>query len=53
MSKNSGGAATYPKLVAARELRISVVMIDRPDPVPDGRRVETVEEALGWLAQQG
>ena len=53
VSRNSGGAATYPKLVAARELRIPVVMIDRPDPVPDGRRVETVEEALGWLARQG
>ena len=53
VSKNSGGTATYPKLVAARELRIPVVMIDRPDPVPEGRRVETVEEALGWLAQQG
>ena len=53
VSKNSGGAATYSKLVAARELRIPVIMIDRPDPVPEGRRVETVEEALGWLAQQG
>ena len=53
VSKNSGGAATYPKLVAARELRIPVVMIDRPDPVPDGCRVETVEEALGWLARRG
>ena len=53
VSRNSGGAATYPKLVAARELRIPVVMVDRPDPVPDGSRVETVEEALDWLARQG
>lgn len=53
VSKNSGGAATCAKLAAARELRIPVVMIDRPDPVPDGHRVETVEEALGWLARRG
>ena len=53
VSRNSGGAATYPKLAAARELRIPVVMVDRPDPVPEGSRVETVEEALGWLARQG
>ena len=53
VSKNSGGAATYPKLVAARELGIPVVMLDRPDPVPEGRRVETVEEALDWLVRQG
>ena len=53
VSKNSGGAATYSKLVAARELRIPVIMIDRPDPVSEGRRVETVEEALRWLVQQG
>ena len=53
VSKNSGGAATYPKLVAARELRLPVIMIDRPDPVPEGGRIETAEEALRWLAQQG
>ena len=53
VSRNSGGTATYPKLVAARELRIPVVMLDRPGPVPEGSRVETVEEALDWLARQG
>ena len=31
VSKNSGGAATYPKIEAARQLRIPVVMIDRPE----------------------
>ena len=53
VSKNSGGGATYSKLVAARELRVPVIMIDRPDSVPDGKRVETVDEALWWLAQSG
>ena len=52
VSKNSGGAATYAKLVAARELRVPVIMIDRPDPEP-GARVETAEEAVRWLARNG
>jgi precorrin-6A/cobalt-precorrin-6A reductase len=30
VSKNSGGTATYSKIVAARELRLPVVMITRP-----------------------
>lgn len=31
VTKNSGGAATYAKIEAARNLGISVVMIDRPE----------------------
>ncbi len=30
VSKNSGGEATYAKIAAARQLRLPVVMIDRP-----------------------
>ena len=52
VSKNSGGAATYSKLAAARELGVPVVMIDRPDPEP-GARAETAEEALRWLTRTG
>ena len=52
VSKNSGGAATYPKLAAARELGVPVVMVRRPDPEP-GAGVETVEEILCWLARTG
>ena len=52
VSKNSGGVATYSKLVAARELRVPVVMVDRPDPEP-GARVETAEEAFRWLVRTG
>ena len=52
VSKNSGGGATYPKLAAARELRVPVVMVDRPDPEP-GACAETVEEAFRWLARTG
>jgi precorrin-6A/cobalt-precorrin-6A reductase len=46
--KASGGAATEPKLVAARELSLPVVMIRRPPQEP-GLAVDTVEAALDWL----
>ena len=52
VSKNSGGAATCSKLAAARQLRVPVVMVDRPDPEP-GARAETAEEAFRWLARAG
>ena len=52
VSKNSGGAATYPKLAAARELQVPVIMVDRPPPEP-GDRVETAEDALRWLTANG
>lgn len=50
VSKNSGGAATYGKLMAARELRLPVVMIQRPSS-PPGRSVETIEEVISWIFQ--
>ncbi|MGI0484235.1 cobalt-precorrin-6A reductase [Pantanalinema rosaneae CENA516] len=48
VSKNSGGNATYAKIVAARELGIPVVMIQRP-PIPPGDIVADIESALSWL----
>ncbi len=51
VSKNSGGGATYAKIVAARELGIPVVMVQRP-PIPDRHRVTDVEGAIFWLIQQ-
>ncbi|NES77824.1 MULTISPECIES: cobalt-precorrin-6A reductase [unclassified Okeania] len=48
VSKNSGGDATYAKIIAARELGIPVVMIQRP-PLPDGKQVTDVESAVSWL----
>ena len=47
--KASGGAATAPKLVAARELGVPVIMVRRP-PAAAGRAVESVDAALDWLA---
>lgn len=47
VSKNSGGS-TDAKLQAARELRLPVVMVERP-PLPKGDRVATVAEAVAWI----
>lgn len=49
VSKNSGGAATYAKIAAARTLGLPVVMVTRP-PAPAGPCVHTVDEAVRWLA---
>ena len=47
--KNAGGTASATKLTAARELGLPVLMIRRP-AAPDCHRVETVAEALDWVA---
>jgi precorrin-6A/cobalt-precorrin-6A reductase len=51
VSKNSGGTATYPKIHAARDLGLPVVMIARPDKVA-GHVLDSPEKAIAWLAQQ-
>lgn len=50
VSKNSGGAATYAKIEATRELGIPVVMIARPHKL-HGHAVENAEGAATWLEQ--
>lgn len=52
VSKNSGGEQTAAKLEAARQLRVRVVMIDRPAN-PPAREVATVAEALAALHEAG
>lgn len=49
VSKNSGGDATYAKIIAARELSIPVVMVQRPS-IPSSEQVEQIEDALAWIA---
>jgi precorrin-6A/cobalt-precorrin-6A reductase len=51
VSKNSGGAATYAKIEAARHLGIPVVMIARPNK-PRGHGLESAEAAVLWLEHQ-
>ena len=48
VSKNSGGDATYAKIIAARELGIPVVMVQR-SIVPEGDIVTNVSGAIEWL----
>ena len=47
--RDSGGDLTAAKLVAARELGLPVVMVDRPGVPPGVVTVPTVEEAMDWL----
>lgn len=48
VAKNSGGAATYAKMAAARALGIQVLLLRRPD-MPDVEAVESLEEAVAWV----
>ena len=48
VSKNSGGDATYAKIIAARQLGLPVVMVQRP-VVPRGEVVTDVAGAINWL----
>ncbi|MCZ2836198.1 cobalt-precorrin-6A reductase [Modestobacter sp. VKM Ac-2985] len=52
VTKDSGGALTEAKLVAARQLGLPVVLVRRP-PLPAGvPTVGTVEEAVAWLEER-
>ncbi|MGX1673608.1 cobalt-precorrin-6A reductase [Streptomyces sp. NPDC055400] len=53
VTKDSGGEATAPKLVAAREARIPVLVVRRPE-VPAGVTVVgSVAEAVEWAGGPG
>lgn len=48
VARNSGGAAGYSKLVAARALGLSVILVS-PPAERNRASVETVDEAVTWL----
>ncbi|NML95732.1 cobalt-precorrin-6A reductase [Novosphingobium olei] len=48
VSKNAGGTGAEAKLIAARELGLPVLMIDRP-AVPERLEVHRPEDVLAWL----
>ncbi|WP_028661041.1 cobalt-precorrin-6A reductase [Nocardioides insulae] len=53
VTKDSGGTYTWPKLEAASQLGVPVVVVRRP-PGPAGvRTVHAVEDALAWLRLRG
>ncbi len=49
VAKNSGGAATYAKIAAARTLGLPVVMVRRRPQTSEVATVPDVEGALAWL----
>jgi precorrin-6A/cobalt-precorrin-6A reductase len=49
VSKNSGGTGARSKIDAARDLRLPVIMINRPDLNRERQEVKDVSEALQWL----
>jgi precorrin-6A/cobalt-precorrin-6A reductase len=50
VSKNSGGDATYAKVIAARELGIPIIMVQRPT-MPEGNKVTSITDAIAWIHQ--
>ncbi len=52
VSKNSGGTGAQAKLIAARQLELPVLMIDRPS-LPARREASGAEEVIAWLAHSG
>ncbi|MFW1485276.1 precorrin-6A/cobalt-precorrin-6A reductase, partial [Vibrio parahaemolyticus] len=46
--KNAGGQGAEAKLLAARQLGLPVLMIDRP-AIPDRTEVCRPEDVLAWL----
>ncbi|CAM4229221.1 cobalt-precorrin-6A reductase [Palleronia rufa] len=49
VSKNAGGSGARAKLLAARALRLAVVMVDRP-ALPERDEVTSAGAALDWIA---
>ncbi|WP_197379336.1 cobalt-precorrin-6A reductase [Mycolicibacterium mengxianglii] len=49
VTKDSGGEHTWPKMQAADQLGVPVVIVRRPRPAGDIPVVSSVEEALSWV----
>ncbi|SDH24330.1 cobalt-precorrin-6A reductase [Roseospirillum parvum] len=51
--KNSGGAASAPKLAAARERQLPVIIRNRPPRPPHTPTTPTPDTATAWLVSRG
>lgn len=49
VARASGGGSGFAKIEAARDLKLSILLVRRPEPEP-GECVATVEAALAWIA---
>jgi precorrin-6A/cobalt-precorrin-6A reductase len=49
VTKDSGGEYTWPKMQAAEELKIPIVIVSRPDIPPGAPVVSDVDAAVEWL----
>lgn len=49
VARASGGQAGLAKIEAARDLKMSILLVRRPESEP-GEHVTTVEDALAWIA---